>query len=116
MRRLPKAGIGLVLMAVAAFAFLGASGREAQARPQYMKEFKNIYGEKQKDSNCLFCHPSKDDKKQRNEYGKAVGSAIAAKNTKDVEKIKAGIEKVGGEMYEGKTYKEYFEGGGAAPK
>lgn len=75
------------------FVFCGALGLslcvstpEAQARPQYFKEFKAKY-EKLADQadakKCGVCHPGKN-KKMRNDYGKAMVKALdGKKNVKD---------------------------------
>ncbi|MFO0948695.1 MAG: hypothetical protein U1D30_22680 [Planctomycetota bacterium] len=93
MRNLPKAGIfflALGVFAVGAMFFLNTP--TVEARPQYLKEFKDKYGDAFKKANCAVCHPSKD-KKERNDYGKAVGTALGSKNAKDSKKIGEALDK-----------------------
>ncbi len=105
---------------VIAFAVLAAAllsdGQNAEARPQYMKEFNSTYPkvEEAKTAKCGVCHGKT--KKERNAYGTAVGEGLTAKNEKDAEAIakalKAAEEKKGDD---GKTFGEQL-GAGELPK
>ncbi|MBN8626204.1 MAG: hypothetical protein J0M17_12025 [Planctomycetes bacterium] len=77
----------------------------ADARPNFMKVFTEAYPNVTAASTakCNVCHVNGQEKKVRNDYGKAVGGAIGAKSEKDVEKIKAALKKVEEE------HKEYAE-------
>lgn len=113
MRNLPKAGIALMLLGfVAVGAMILVQARYVEARPQYMKVFKDKYGMELKDANCAVCHPTKD-KKERNAYGKKVAEVLGAKNVKDGEKIAAALEKVAGEKNDktGKTFGDMIKAG-----
>jgi hypothetical protein len=113
---------GLVCGAViAGVALLSSSA--AQARPQYNKAFWALYdkeiGKQMEATKCNACHFGTE-KKNKNDYGKAVGEAIGAKNEKDEAKIKAGLEKAAKEKSatEGKTFGELITDGklpGKAP-
>lgn len=103
MRNLPKAGVFfLVLGVLAVGAMFVLNTPTVEARPQYLKEFKDKYGDAFKKANCTVCHPGKD-KKERNEYGKAVGAALGSKNVKEQKKIEEALEKAGGEKNEDGT-------------
>ena len=85
------------LLALVALWQLG--GQQALARPQYMKAFKMKYAgyKVEKAEACNLCHVGTMDKKTRNDYGKAVGKAIGAKNCKDDAKIEGGLTAAEGE-------------------
>lgn len=73
-----------------AFAF---SPQATEARPEYMNVFKAVYRDYvYETSNCAVCH-SKNDKKTRNDYGKAVEEALGAKKVTDVKAIEAALKK-----------------------
>lgn len=78
--------------------FLGASlwhgPTDAHARPLYNKVYKEVYPTKEATSKCAICHVGQD-KKNRTDYGKSLEEALGAKNVKDVEAIKAALNKVG---------------------
>jgi len=63
--------LGLFVVAV----LLAPSAGVVEARPQYKKAFEKKYP-KVKKADCAICHPNMDDKKERNEYGKAVAEAL----------------------------------------
>ncbi len=71
---------------------------EASARPQYNKAMTAKYSDlaakhgKNGKLSCAACHPVKD-KKQRNNYGAALGKALGKTNVKDVDAINAALEK-----------------------
>jgi len=102
---------GLAMASALAF---GGIVEQAQARPNYCKEFIGHYAELKAaaEAKCGICHPVMD-KKERNNYGAALGKAIGAKNEKDVEKIKAAMLKVEGEKsaVEGKTFGDLIKDG-----
>ncbi|QDU63271.1 hypothetical protein Pan216_41490 [Planctomycetes bacterium Pan216] len=112
MRRLPKAGFTLAVSAVAVAAMFVAVPEQVQARPNYLKQFKAMYGEKYTDKlTCAVCHPGKN-KKEKNAYGMAVGKALGAKKVKDVGEIDGAMKKAGGEEApSGGTYGERIEKG-----
>ena len=64
------------------------TGETASARPGYLKSFKAEYGKKYEGTSvkmsCALCHPTKS-KKERNNYGAAMGKALGKKNEKDEE-------------------------------
>ncbi len=92
----------LGLIAIVGVAYVGMvlhfGGNTAQARPDYSKAFVAKYPslEAAKEAKCNVCHYG-DSKKNRNEYGKAVGKAIGEANCKDAAKITAGLVKAEGE-------------------
>lgn len=71
----------------------------AVARPQYGKAFDAKYPElsqkhgKNGKISCAACHPTKS-KKDRNDYGAALGKALGAANVKDVDAITAALSKI----------------------
>lgn len=84
------------------------------ARPEYNTQFWEMYPSLKdlKDSTkCEACHGK--DKKVRNDYGKAVGTALDAKQVKDAEKIKAALKKAEGEKSstDGKTFGDLIKDG-----
>lgn len=101
-------------VAVAAVAF----GPEAQARPGYLKGFNAAYPALAKETEtvkCGVCHPVMD-KKMRNDYGKAMGEALGAKDVKgdgSAEKIEAALKKAeaGKSSTEGKTFGDLIKDG-----
>ena len=93
---------------------------QAQARPQYHGAVKEAYtdnalvGEKK----CGVCHGhggDGKDKKVVNDYGKALGAALGAKNEKDAAKLKAAVTKAG-EGKEGDATFDSILKGGKLPK
>lgn len=107
---------GMVCGAVVAGAMLWSLPQVAQARPDYNKTFWEVYkkelGTQAEAVKCGVCHYGTE-KKNRNDYGKAVGEAIGAKNEKDAAKIKAGLEKAAKEKSatEGKTFGDLIKDG-----
>lgn len=67
----------------------------ADARPGYMMAFKSTYPNvtAAETAKCNVCH-APDNKKVRNDYGKALGEALGAANVKDEAQIKAALKKV----------------------
>ena len=104
MRRcnVPVVAVGLLVAIVA-----GSSSKSAYSRPAYDKEFKALYVKPEGTpaekalatevgtAKCNVCHVGKE-KKERNAYGKTIGEILGEKNIKDVEKIKASLEKAAG--------------------
>ena len=88
----------------------------ADARPQYNKEFWAEYTSMKAlaETKCDVCH-KKDDKKVRNDYGKAVGEALGnpKKAETDVEKVKAALKTAEGKKSatEGKTFGDLIKDG-----
>jgi hypothetical protein len=112
LRVLGFAGVACAAFAVSLFV---STPETAQARPQYAKEFAAKYtdlAEAAKKAKCAMCHPEKS-KKVKNAYGKALGTAIGAKNCKDSAKIQAGL--AGAESkpseVEGKTFGDLIKAG-----
>lgn len=107
---------GLVCGAVIAGVMCLASTHVAQARPDYNKTFWDVYkkelGSQAEAVKCGACHFGQE-KKNRNDYGKAVGEAIGEKNVKDIDKIKAALEKAskGKSATEGKTFGDLIKDG-----
>lgn len=107
--------VGGVLLA--GFAVL-CSSQVAEARPDYNKQFWEIYKKElgtQADAvKCNACHFGQE-KKNRNDYGKAMGAALGdgAKNVKDADKIKEAIEKAAKEKSstDGKTFGDLIKDG-----
>jgi len=92
----------------------------ADARPNYNKEFWDLYPslKAHADTKCGACHGS--DKKVRNDYGKAVGEALGAPKVADAEKVKAALKTAEGQKssVDGKTFGDLIKDGtlpGKAP-
>lgn len=93
----------------------------AEARPDYNKTFWMQYAGElaaQAGVKCVVCHVG-EDKKNRNDYGKAVGEALLSKevggmkNEKNVDKIKAALKKAeaGKSAVDGKTFGDLIKEG-----
>lgn len=89
MRTIPcRTVLGLAVLII-----IPSNFETAQARPLYMKVFKEVHPNRNDDvTKCAICHVGTN-KKNRNEYGRAVGEALGGKNVKDVETIKAALKK-----------------------
>ena len=102
-----------LIVAACMLAFV-ASGQQASARLQYLKAFKAAYASKLSGQKltCAVCHPTKS-KKDRNNYGAAVGKNVGMKNQKDEAKIKEALEKGGKEKSatDGKTFIDLINDG-----
>lgn len=87
---------------------------EALARKEYKEGFEKAYpalAAQIKEANCNVCHVGKS-KKDRNDYGKAVGEALGEKNVKDGDKIAEALKKAGeAKDASGKTFAAVIEGG-----
>lgn len=98
-----------------AFAFVLAcmlSGK-AKARPGYMKAFIKKYptvAAAAKKAKCGTCHFGKS-KKNRNDYGKALGKHIGKKNQKDKKAIDAALEKAAKEKKGDTTFGAVIKSG-----
>lgn len=89
---------------------------QAQARPDYLKGLQGAYADNTAigEKKCGVCHGhggDGKDKKVLNDYGKALGEAIGAKNCKDADKIKAGVKKAGEKKEGDATYDSILKGG-----
>ncbi len=109
-----KNGTWMVCGAVMAALVFVATAQDAQARPKYMGAFKEAYptlvGEADK-VKCNVCHFG-DKKSNRNDYGKAVGETLGAKNVMEAEKIAEGLKKAeAAKNADGKTFGELIKGG-----
>ena len=62
---------------------------------------------------CAACHNGGDDKKKRNDYGKALAAALGEKDVKDPEKIKAALDRAVKEKSgtDGKTFGDLIKEG-----
>ncbi|MFN0197715.1 MAG: hypothetical protein ACKVT0_13305 [Planctomycetaceae bacterium] len=102
----------ITTLALVAMVFASAD-RQADARPDYLKKFLETYPDVKAaaELKCGACHGK--DKKNRNNYAKAVGTALGAKNVKDADKIaealKAAEEK--DSATEGKTFGDLLKAG-----
>jgi hypothetical protein len=107
---------GLLVAGVALVVTVMQLGSEqAQARPGYSAAFAEMFpaNAAAKEAKCNVCHMG-NDKKTRNAYGVAVGTALGEKNVpKGDPKIKAGIEKANGEKsaVAGKTFGDLIKEG-----
>lgn len=114
-----KAGIA-VIAGVAVLALVQLTGGRADARPQYSAAFGEKYPSFQFNDTgkCRVCHgvgaDGKEDKKIRNDYGKAYGAAVGGKNVKKGDPaIMAAFDKVANEKssVDGKTFGDLIKEG-----
>ena len=98
--------MGLLVAAV----LLAPSARPVEARPNYKKEFEKKYP-KVKMVNCNVCHVG-EDKKERNEYGKAMATALDAVKVTDAKKVQKALDKAAKEKdADGKPYGDKLKKG-----
>src|SRR4051812_44829506 len=91
MKLIAKSGAAVLALLVAAVLLAPTAGT-VEARPNYKKVFEKKYP-KVKMANCTICHAPGDDKKERNEYGKAVGEALGgATKVSDSKKIEKALD------------------------
>jgi len=111
--------IGTLLL-TCAFVFIGQ--KSVHARAQYKAAFEKAYPDLKKKLgkkvSCAVCHPTKK-KKERNNYGAAVGKAVFSKavggkkNEKDKDKLKKALEAAAKEKSatKGKTFGDLIKDG-----
>jgi len=102
----------LICVAVAGLMLASAFTGGADARPAYMKKFKSKYTKVAENNKitCAVCHPAKS-KKERNDYGKALGKSVS-KNEKDDTKIGEALDKAAKEKNaDGKTFQSLLDEG-----
>ena len=100
------------------FAIVVLTGNTASARPKYAavmsKQYEDLAKKHGKNGklSCAVCHPTKS-KKERNNYGAALGKAIGKKNQSDEAKIKEALVKTEKEKSatEGKTFGDLIKAG-----
>ena len=117
MRSLKNLGRFLIAGACV-FAMFLAFGESASARPKYQavmsKTYEDLTKKHGKDGklSCAVCHPTKS-KKERNNYGAALGKALEKKNETDEAKIKEALVKTEKEKSatEGKTFGDLIKAG-----
>lgn len=120
MRKLALCMVPLFVLA----AWLVVTGEQsADARPQYkmawdktyLKEGSAIYQALGGKSNCNVCHDGKD-RKNRNDYGMAIGKSIGQKNCKDADTIAGGLKKAAEtKSPDGPTFGDLIEQGKLKP-
>ena len=99
-------------------AFVGATlvggPQNVQARPGYLKSFDTAYPalKATEATKCGVCHFG-EKKTNRNDYGKAVGEALGAKDVKDADALTAALKKAeaGKSSTEGKTFGDLIKDG-----
>jgi gas vesicle protein len=84
---------GAILGLFVAAVLLAPSASTVEARPPYKKVFEKKYP-KVKKVDCTVCHEG-EDKKNRNEYGKAVAEALGATKVSDSKKIEKALDTAG---------------------
>jgi hypothetical protein len=112
MKLLAKSGAvaGAILGLFVAVVLLAPSAGTVEARPPYKKAFEKKYP-KVKKADCAICHVG-DDKKQRNDYGKAVGEALGGTKVTDAKKIEKALDAAAKkEVSDGKTYGDKLKKG-----
>jgi len=120
MRRLALFTLPLAMLAAW---LMITSQQSAEARPNYkaawdqtyLKEGTPIYQALSGKSNCNICHEGKD-RKNRNEYGAAIGKNLGMKNNKDNAQIAAALQKAAeAKSTDGPTFGELIEQGKLKP-
>ena len=115
-----KAGVMMFAGVAVAVSCLQLGSGRVEARPQYSAAFAEKYPnvDTSKDGKCAVCHgkgpDGKEDKKLRNDYGKAYGGAVGMKNAKKGDPaIAAAFDKIAGEKssVEGKTFGDLLKDG-----
>lgn len=113
-KSLLKAGLLSVAGAVLVVGLVFALRGEAQARPNYVKEFTTKYpgNSAAAEAKCGICHYG-DSKKNRNDYGKEFGAALPAPNCKDSGKLQEALGKAeaGKSATAGKTFGDLIKEG-----
>jgi len=119
---------GLIVAGIAFVVAMMQVGTDVHARPQYKKALDAKYPGHAKmiAAKCDVCHFG-NSKKNRNDYGMAIGGALSGKNVKDAAQIEAALGKAEGEKSprdcpgcstEGKTFGDLIKAGelpGKAP-
>lgn len=104
---------------IACMAFVGAAlvggPQDAQARPGYLKSFNGAYPalkDAAEAAKCGICHFG-EKKTNRNDYGKAVGEALGAKDVKDAKAVDEALKKAeaGKSSTAGKTFGDLIKDG-----
>lgn len=115
-----KLSLRLGMLAVIAMIVSMTASNRADARPQYLKAFAGKYSKlaaQAKKAKCGVCHFGKS-KKNRNDYGKALGKHTG-KNQKDAAKLGAALDAAAKEKNaKGVTFGSLIEAGklpGTAP-
>ncbi|MBL8828189.1 MAG: hypothetical protein JNM18_14510 [Planctomycetaceae bacterium] len=111
-KSLLKAGLLSVAGAMLVVGLVFALRGEAQARPNYMKEFTGKYPNvtAAAEAKCGVCHGA--EKKDRNDYGKAFGAALPAPKCSDSAKVQEALTKAeAGKSASGKTFGELLKEG-----
>src|SRR3954467_4490542 len=112
MKLLAKSGAvaGAVFGLLVAAILLAPSAGTVEARPPYKKAFEKKYP-KVKKADCNICHVG-EEKKDRNDYGKAVGEALGATKVTDPKKIEKALDTAAKkEVSEGKTFGDKLKKG-----
>lgn len=106
----------LVLGAAIGTALIGQFwlGQSAEARPGYLKAFQAKYPALEaasKEAKCNVCHFG-EEKKNRNDYGAAMGNHLGGKNIKDTAAVDAALGKTEADKSTGgKTFGELIKEG-----
>jgi len=86
----------LIVPSLAGAAWLALPSPNAEARPQYLEQFKKTYeplAAKAEENKCSVCH-TMGKKTERNHYGKAIVAAFGdEKNVKDVKEVEKALKK-----------------------
>jgi LPS O-antigen subunit length determinant protein (WzzB/FepE family) len=114
-----KNSVRFVVAGVVAAALFVVTGSDAMARPKYAAVATTTYPDLAKKHgvegklSCSVCHPDKDKKKVRNNYGAAVGAKLEKANLMDEAKIKEALTKAEAEKSatEGKTFGDLIKAG-----
>lgn len=109
-----KSWTWVACMAVVGAALVSGS-QDAQARPGYLKAFNGAYPalkDAAEGAKCGICHFG-EKKSNRNDYGKAVGEALGAKDVKDEKALAEALKKAEAHKSstEGKTFGDLIKDG-----
>lgn len=114
MRKLSKAGLWMSAFAAAFGLAMFVGNGEVQAQKNYLEVFAKTYPDLKaavETTKCNVCHVDGKGKKERNDYGKAVGEALGEKKVKEESKVEAALKKAEAGTHGGKTFGEIIKGG-----
>ena len=113
-----KPSFALGMLAALTVAWTATSPKTVEARPKYKEVFAEKYPALEaqvKKVKCGVCHPpgAEEKKKARNNYGKALGKVLGAKNVANKDTIRKVLTKIEAEpsATEGKTFGDLIQAG-----
>lgn len=108
----------LMVASVAIVGLFAAAPKQAEARPQYLKEFVKKYDiAEASEKKCGVCHgEGGKNKKAVSDYGKALGKALGKKNVKGADDIAGALDAAAkADAGDGKTFGDFLKDGKLPP-